>query len=89
MGNLWTTKVDNRGRIFFVDRGNKVTTFNHPKMKKREKSKIEIDYDHIYGPLPPEWEVIDYYSEENKMFRLLYINHRLRVTSWIDPRKKD
>jgi hypothetical protein len=89
LGNLWETKIDNKGRIFYVDRSNQTTTFNHPKMKKREMTKLELDYDQIYGPLPEEWEIIDYYIDELKCSRLLYINHRLRVTSWIDPRKKN
>ena len=88
LGNLWETKIDNRGRVFYVDRSNGLTTFYHPKIKKRLKTKIELDYEQIYGPLPPEWEIIDYYSNELKLTRLLYLNHRLKVTSWIDPRRK-
>ena len=85
---MWDTKIDNHGRVFFVDRGNQSTTFDHPKTKKRETTKIEKDYEQIFGPLPPEWEIVDYYNEELNVTRLLYINHRLKVTSWIDPRKK-
>lgn len=82
-----TQKIDEKGRVFYVDIKSKKTSFMHPYMKKREPTRIEKDLEIQYGPLPKGWEVINFKPEKGDV-RLLYINHNLQKTSWIDPRKR-
>src|SRR5690606_37360526 len=86
--NNFTQKLDDKGRIFYVDNRIKKTSFMHPLMKKREKTRTENETELLHGKLPDGWEVINFKSEKTGEIRLLYIDHNLKKTSWIDPRRK-
>jgi hypothetical protein len=60
----------------------------HPFIKKREKTRLEIEQEMIYGHLPEGWEIINYKSEKTGDVRPLFVNHSDKTTTWIDPRKK-
>jgi len=49
---------------------------------------MEKELDSIYGELPKHWECINYKNEKNDEIKLLFIDHKNQVTSWVDPRKK-
>jgi hypothetical protein len=83
----YAQKIDDRGRIFFVDNRHKKTSFLHPHMRKREKTRLERELELTFGKLPDGWEIINYKTSSNEV-RLLYVNHNLKKTSWIDPRRK-
>ena len=87
--NKYHQKIDQKGRIFYVDSVNKKTSFLHPKLKSKQKSRMEKELDSIYGELPENWECINYKKENSVEIRLLFIDHKNQVTSWIDPRKKN
>ena len=56
-------------------------------MKRRETTRLEKELELTYGKLPDGWEIINYKTSNNEV-RLLYVNHNLKKTSWIDPRRK-
>lgn len=83
----YAQKIDDKGRIFFVDNKHKKTSFLHPHMRKREKTRLEKELELTFGKLPDGWEIINYKTPSNEV-RLLYVNHILKKTTWIDPRRK-
>jgi len=88
LGANYIQKIDDRGRVFYVDETSKLTTFLHPMLKKREKSRAESEIELMNGPLPEGWEIINYRSNITNEIRLLYVDHNLKKTTWIDPRRK-
>ena len=59
----------------------------HPLMKKREKTRYEHELELYYGELDKRYEVINYRTSNNDL-KLLYVDHKEKITSWIDPRLK-
>lgn len=75
-------KIDQYGRIFYVDTINQTTSFNHPLDEKQSKPSIFKDL------LSTKIEPIYYKIDIEDKIRILYVDHENRKTSWVNPLTK-
>ncbi|KAL5481729.1 hypothetical protein EMCRGX_G021957 [Ephydatia muelleri] len=71
----WEKRLDDSGRVFYIDHTRRVTQWHPPSTQPRPQILQDL------GPLPPGWEVRS--SSDGKKF---YIDHNTRSTQWEDPR---
>jgi E3 ubiquitin-protein ligase NEDD4 len=76
----WDFSFSDKGRMFFIDHINKVTTWTDPRTGKPSPIP-NIDFETRIGPLPQGWE-----ERRHVDGRIFYIDHNRRHTQWEDPR---
>ncbi|KAJ6663940.1 hypothetical protein lerEdw1_008894 [Lerista edwardsae] len=74
----WERRVDDRGRVYYVDHNTRTTTWQRPTMESASMLTAEND---PLGPLPPGWE-----RRVDSNDRVYFVNHNTKTTQWEDPR---
>eukprot|EP00124_Ichthyophonus_hoferi_P000436 Ihof_evm7s16 gene=Ihof_evmTU7s16 len=72
----WERKVDSEGRTFYVDHGNRATSWDPPPMSSTPNSPSTSEA----NPLPPGWE-----ERRDGQGRVYYVDHNTRSTTWHRP----
>jgi len=73
----WESRLDPRGRVYFIDHNNKRTTYQDPRISKPQFPTNQQPP----SQLPPGWE-----SRLDSRGRVYYIDHNNRRTTYQDPR---
>uniref|UniRef100_A0A8C7SIE5 E3 ubiquitin-protein ligase n=1 Tax=Oncorhynchus mykiss TaxID=8022 RepID=A0A8C7SIE5_ONCMY len=69
---IWERRVDDRGRIYYVDHNTRTTTWQRPTMESVLQNE---------DPLPQGWEIR--YTREGVRY---FVDHNTRTTTFSDPR---
>lgn len=72
----WEKRIDQSGRVYFVNHKNKTTQWEDPRTQGKETPNL-ADI-----PLPQGWEIKD--TPEGKMY---FVDHNTKTTTYQDPRR--
>lgn len=78
-------RTSDQGQIYFIHLPSNTTTYYDPRVPK-QVTDLNLNLDHLFGPLPDGWEMRQAPPSSNSSNRVYFLNHITRTTQFTDPR---